>query len=72
MVKRVRETEKSPQTPCSDANWHVTEHSVAQLLHWDSGTGLLLTHLLSSLLKGVGTMTEYEYLAESFPGLIKC
>ena len=35
MVKRARETESSPQTPCSDANWHVIEHSVAHLLHWD-------------------------------------
>ena len=35
MVKRARETEKSPQTPCNDANCQVTEHSVAHLLHWD-------------------------------------
>ena len=33
MVKRARETEKSPQTACSGANWH--EHSVAHRLHWD-------------------------------------
>lgn len=31
-----RETEKSPVTCCSDANWHVSEHSVAHLLHCDS------------------------------------
>ena len=35
MVKRAGETENSPQTPCSDADWHVVEHSVAQLPHWD-------------------------------------
>ena len=33
MVKRARETENSPQTPCND--WHVIEHNVAHLLHWD-------------------------------------
>ena len=62
MIQRARATENSPQTPCNDANWHVIEHSVAQLPQWDregdsyGETGLLLTHLLLSLLKGAGTM----------------
>ena len=33
MLKRARATEKSPQTPCNDAD--VFEHNVAHLLHWD-------------------------------------
>ena len=62
MVKRAREIENSPQTPCNDANWHVIEHNVAQLIHWDregdryGETGMLLTSLLLSLHKGAGTM----------------
>ena len=59
MVQRARATEKSPQIPYNDAN--VIEHNVAHLLHWDKEgdrygeTGVLLTHLLFSLLKGAGT-----------------
>ena len=54
--------EKFPQTPCNDAKWHVIEHNVDHLLHWDmegyrgTETGVLLTLLLLSLLKGAGIM----------------
>lgn len=55
-VKRVRETETSPDSLACH------EHNVVHLFHWNregysyGETGVLLTHLLLSLLKGAGTM----------------